>query len=37
MPVGVAGVDATKADMEQVTPTDYVPNASQMDKKAAHL
>lgn len=32
MPVGVAGIDATKADMEQVTPTDYVPNASQMDK-----
>ena len=32
LPVGVAGVDATKADMEQVTPTDYVPNASQMDK-----
>ena len=29
--VGAAGVDA-KADVEQVEPKDYVPNAAQMDK-----
>lgn len=35
-PVGVAGTD-TKADVEQVKPTDYVPNASQMDKTVQRI
>ncbi|MBU2703885.1 HK97 family phage portal protein [Sporomusaceae bacterium BoRhaA] len=34
--VGVAGTD-TKADVEQVKPTDYVPNASQMDKTVQRI
>lgn len=33
---GAAGTD-TKADVEQVKPTDYVPNASQMDKTIQRL
>lgn len=33
---GAAGVD-TKADVEQVKPTDYVPNASQMDKTVQRI
>lgn len=35
-PVGAAGTD-TKADVVQVTPTDYVPNASQMDKTVQRI
>lgn len=33
---GVAAVDA-KADAVQVTPTDYVPNAAQMDRTTARI
>lgn len=33
---GVAGTD-TKADLEQVKPTDYVPNAAQMEKTIQRL
>lgn len=33
---GAAGTD-TKADVEQVKPTDYVPNASQMDKTVQRI
>ena len=34
--IGAAGVD-TKADLEQVKPYDYVPNAMQMDKTIQRL
>ena len=33
---GVAGVDA-KAEAQQITPNDYVPNASQMDRTTSRI